>query len=161
MNFLRVHLLPGSFRSSYCDTDSMCLGLSRTQPIPENATLEQYYRCLFDPLVRPEMKDSWESQWKSWFVTTDTIEDQRKPGKLKSTFSNDHSILYSMYLQKFKRNSGYQKAISSPCRRNVISHTMPIQKRSRKAQKGYHIAVILSLKISLTNFMEDRITPCS
>ena len=159
MNFLRVHLLPGSFRSSYCDTDSMCLGLSRTQPIPENATLEQYYRCLFDPLVRPEMKDSWESQWKSWFVTTDTIEDQRKPGKLKSTFSNDHSILYSMYLQKFKRNSGYQKAISSPCHRNAISHTMPIQKRSRKAQKGYHIAVILSLKISLTNSMEDRITP--
>ena len=148
MNFLRVHLLPGSFRSSYCDTDSMCLGLSRTQPIPENPTLEQYYRCLFDPLVRPEMRDSWESQWKSWFVTTDTIEDQRKPGKLKSTFSHwPYYILYSMFLQKFKRNSGYQKVISSLCRRNVTSHTMPIQKRSRKAQKGYHIAVNLLLTI--------------
>ena len=86
MDFLRIHLLPGSFRPSYADTDSMCLGLSRTGPIPENATPEQYYRALFDPLVRPDMKDSWESQWKSWFVTTDAIEDQRKPGKLKSTF---------------------------------------------------------------------------
>ena len=95
MNFLRIHLLPGSFRSSYADTDSMCLGVSRTQPIPEDATPEQYYRCLFDPLVRPDKKDSWESQWKTWFVTTDEIEDQRKPGKLKSTFSLQYmNIIY-------------------------------------------------------------------
>ena len=93
MNFLRIHLLPGSFRSSYADTDSMCLGVSRTQPIPEDATPEQYYRCLFDPLVRPDKKDSWESQWRSWFVTTDDIEDQREPGKLKSTFF----IVYEYY----------------------------------------------------------------
>ena len=91
MEFLRCHLLPGSFRTSYADTDSMCLGLSRTSPIPEDPTTEQYYRCLFDPLVRPEMKCSWEANWKSWFVTTDAVEDQRKPGKLKSTY-----ITYSL-----------------------------------------------------------------
>ena len=27
MYFLKDHLVPGSFRASYCDTDSMCLGL--------------------------------------------------------------------------------------------------------------------------------------
>ena len=86
MYYLYHHLLPGSFRPSYADTDSMCLGLSRTKPIPPNASEEQYYRSIFDDLVRPEMRDSWESSWKSWFVTTDKVEDQRKPGKLKSKF---------------------------------------------------------------------------
>merc|ERR1711911_99133 len=55
MLFLYSHLKPGSFLNSYADTDSICLGLSRTKPIPENASLEEYYRCLFDPLVRPKM----------------------------------------------------------------------------------------------------------
>ena len=86
MYFLYDHLLPGSFRNAYADTDSMCLGLSRTKPIPENASLEEYYRALFDPLVKPEKLDSWEANWKNWFCTTDAIEDQRKPGKLKSKY---------------------------------------------------------------------------
>ena len=84
MHYLRDHLHAGSFRPSYADTDSMCLGLSRTLPIPPKASPEEYYRCLFDPLVRPEMKISWEKTWKEWFVTTTAIEDQREPGKLKS-----------------------------------------------------------------------------
>jgi len=86
MMFLYTHLKSGSFVSSYADTDSMCLGLSRTKPIPENASLEEYYRCLFDPLVKPEMLDSWEAKWKQWFCTTEAVEDQRKPGKFKSKF---------------------------------------------------------------------------
>ena len=84
MMFLYKHLKPGSFRNCYADTDSMCLGLSRTKEIPENASLEEYYRCLFDPLVRPEMLESWETNWKNWISTTNKVEDQRKPGKLKS-----------------------------------------------------------------------------
>ena len=97
MQFLYLHLKPGSFVNSYADTDSMCLGLSRTKPIPENATLEEYYRCLFDPLVRPEMLESWEATWKQWFCTTDAVEDQRKPGKLKSKIG-----LYCIYNFNFR-----------------------------------------------------------
>ena len=78
--------MPGSFRPAYADTDSMVLGLSRTKPISEDATLEEYYRSLFDPLVKPEMRESWEANWKSWFVTSDAVIDQRTPGKLKSKF---------------------------------------------------------------------------
>ena len=83
MYFLYDHLKEGSFRTGYADTDSMCLGLSRTRTIPPNATPEEYYRCLFDDLVKPSMRESWEAQWKSWFVTTKEISDQRMPGKLK------------------------------------------------------------------------------
>ena len=44
---------------------------------------EAKLRAIFDPIVRSEMKNSWESKWKDWFVTTDTVIDQRTPGKLK------------------------------------------------------------------------------
>ena len=83
MEFLYQHLEPGSFRPAYADTDSMCLGLSRTLE-PQDDSIESYYRSLFDPIVRPDRKESWESNWKSWIVTTKAVEDQRMPGKLKS-----------------------------------------------------------------------------
>ena len=50
-------------------------------------TLECRLRAIFDPIVRPEMKQSWESQWKDWFCTTTEVEDQRWPGKLKGTLT--------------------------------------------------------------------------
>ena len=84
MFFLYTHLKEGSFRPGYADTDSMCLGLTRTRPIPSDADPEEYYRCLFDDLVKPSMRESWEKQWKQWFVCTNDVTDQRMPGKLKS-----------------------------------------------------------------------------
>ena len=45
--------------------------------------LEQKLRAVFDPIVRPDMRESWEKQWKDWFCTTTEVEDQRWPGKLK------------------------------------------------------------------------------
>ena len=83
MYFLLDHLEPGSFRTGYCDTDSMCLGLSKSNSIPENCEPEEYYRSIFDPIVREDMKSSWEANWKKWFVTTNEVVDQRTPGKLK------------------------------------------------------------------------------
>ena len=62
----------------------MCLGLTKTDlPGSYSTNKEEQLRALFDPLVKPEMKESWERQWKDWFVTTSCIEDLRKPGKLK------------------------------------------------------------------------------
>ena len=94
--------MPGSFRPAYADTDSMCLGLSRTKPISEDATLEEYYRSLFDPLVRPEMRQSWESKWKDWICTTNAVEDQRKPGKFKSKFHTVAQYRNSIFLLQFE-----------------------------------------------------------
>ena len=87
MYFLLDHLEPGSFRHAYADTDSMCLGLSKSNPIPPNCKPEVYYRAIFDNIVRSDMKKSWEANWKQWFVTTDAVIDQRTPGKLKSTYN--------------------------------------------------------------------------
>ena len=72
----------------------MCLALSETNiraSYSENK--ETQLRALFDPLVKPEMKDSWENCWKDWFVTTNTVEDLRKPGKLKGKFFLQFSVV--------------------------------------------------------------------
>ena len=81
MFWLEDHLEEGSFKSCYADTDSMALALTRSGPEMEDP--EASLRSLFDPLVKPSKKASWEESWKSWFVTTNEIWDIRKPGKLK------------------------------------------------------------------------------
>ena len=81
MFWLEDHLEEGSFKSCYADTDSMALALTRSGPEMEDP--EASLRALFDPLVKPSKKASWEESWKSWFVTTNEIWDIRKPGKLK------------------------------------------------------------------------------
>ena len=81
MYWLEEHLEEGSFKTCYADTDSMALALTKSGPEHENP--EQNLRSLFDPLVKPSKKQSWEATWKDWFVTTDEIWDIRKPGKLK------------------------------------------------------------------------------
>ena len=64
MYFLYKHLEKGSFINSYADTDSMCLGLTKSTPLEDNFNEEQKLRAIFDPIVRPEMRESWEAQWK-------------------------------------------------------------------------------------------------
>ena len=87
MHYLFDHLKRGSFRLAYCDTDSICIGLSRTLPIKENATVEEDHRAVFDPLVRPEMRESWERTWRDRFVLSKKVEDCRRPGLLKRMLS--------------------------------------------------------------------------
>ena len=86
MYFIFRHLEPGSFRAVYADTDSMCLGLTKSLPETPGCSEEQKYRNLFDPLVRPDMRESWEANWKNWICTTTETTDIRKPGKLKCEF---------------------------------------------------------------------------
>ena len=61
----------------------MCLALTKTDHTAMNGDTESFYRGLFDPIVKSNMRDSWENSWKDWFVTTDDVHDIRKPGKLK------------------------------------------------------------------------------
>ena len=50
-------------------------------------TGEEKLIATYKNIIRPEMKASWEANYKSWFVVTDKPEDIRYPGKLKSEFS--------------------------------------------------------------------------
>ena len=85
MYHLFYHMEPGSFRCVYADTDSICLALTKTRDV-QNDSEEEKYRALLDPIVRPEMRESWEATWKDWICTTTEVEDIRKPGKLKCEF---------------------------------------------------------------------------
>ena len=100
MHFLHTHLVTGSYRTCYADTDSMCLALTAGLSFNKHDSLEKQLTAMFDPIVRPEMRESWETQWKQWFVTTDNVEDQRWPGKLKVEFTiqkGTNQKLYKIY----------------------------------------------------------------
>ena len=99
MIWLYDHLEEGSFRNAYADTDSMCFGLSQSAPDPgKNASQEEQLRALFDPIIKPSMKESWERTWKEWFVTSKAIEDVRKPGKLKGKCSFSYLLFFQNLL---------------------------------------------------------------
>ena len=83
MYFLEQHLIEGSFKTVYADTDSMALALTQTI---HHDSLKEKLKGMFDPIVKPSMKLSWDQQWENWFVTTNEIDDIRKPGKLKMEF---------------------------------------------------------------------------
>lgn len=81
MYFLEQHLADGSFKTVYGDTDSIALALTKTEN--HCGTLRQKLKGMFDPIVKPEMKLSWEREWENWFVSTNQTWDIRRPGKLK------------------------------------------------------------------------------
>ena len=60
------------------------------------------------------MRESWERQWKSWIVTTDSVEDQRKPGKLKRK-TNIKYQKYKSLLEEFAFKKGEFIALSPKC----------------------------------------------
>ena len=43
-----------------------------------------------DSLVRPEMKNKWQSTKKEWFADPDSVEQSKTPGYLKEEFSSDN-----------------------------------------------------------------------
>ena len=49
-----------------------------------NESREENLRSTFDNCLLPGLKDEFYSIWEKWFVTKDTVEDEKKPGKLKS-----------------------------------------------------------------------------
>ena len=181
MMFLYKHLKPGSFRNSYADTDSMCLGLSRTKPIPEKASLEEYYRCLFDPLVRPEMLESWEATWKDWICTTDKVEDIRKPGKLKCEFmfrkgrfcALSPKTYFAYDAENEDQKTGYKGICHAEAKKLTLdayleclygSTTKHVKNRGFKLNKNKQLVYYEQLKRGLNNIFykfrvqNDRIT---
>ena len=131
MEFIKNHLKSGSYRTTYCDTDSMCLATTQTLTVSPDADLETQYRAFFDPIVRPEMRDSWEANWKSWFVTTEQVEDQRFPGKLKLEFS---------------MNRGHFVALAP---KTYMAYNADDPKNIKLASKGVPHTVELTIEVKL------------
>ena len=61
----------------------MAIATTRTLPyFGENR--EERMRSIFEPIIKPEKKESFFKDWSQWFVLTDEIKDLRQPGLLKS-----------------------------------------------------------------------------
>ena len=61
----------------------MALATTKTAPLAEDMSIEERYAAVFDSIVRPEKRESWARNWKKWFCTTGTVEENLTPGKLK------------------------------------------------------------------------------
>ena len=64
----------------------MAFAFSNSTPV--KGTLEEELNSVFQPIIKPEMKESWNRNWKKWFVTTNEVEDKRFPGKVSLYFKN-------------------------------------------------------------------------
>ena len=80
---LYKYFQPGCIVLNYCDTDSLAISFTRTCRT-DNASVEQNLRNTFDNCLKPELKTDFYRIWEDWFVTTNEISDQKRPGKLKS-----------------------------------------------------------------------------
>ena len=109
MYWLEAHLEEGAFKTCYADTDSMALALTRSGP--ETDDPEGSLRSLFDPIVKPSMKESWEATWKSWFVTTNEIWDIRKPGKLKGNFYSSEQFCSKYLFEQFCSKYSFEQKL--------------------------------------------------
>ena len=89
--------VPGSFRLCYCDTDSIAIGnkyfsilyniiwIAFTESEePEDPSRRANMLSVLLPVVKPEKRENFLTIWEKWFVTEDTVEDEKFPGKLKS-----------------------------------------------------------------------------
>ena len=180
MFHLFYHLEPGSFRSVYADTDSMCLALTKSRPV-ENDSEEEKYRALFDPIIRPEMRESWESSWKDWICTTTEVEDIRTPGKLKCEFcfrrgrfcALSPKTYYAYDLDAKDKKTGYKgichaeaSKLDLNCYLEVLygSGSKEVENRGFKLNKNKQLVYYQLVKRGLNNIFckfrvqNDRIT---
>lgn len=81
--FLFDHLVEGSYRLCYADTDSIAIATTLTTRSSVKPTRFEEMQSIFLPMVKPDKLSSWKSQWKAWFVLDDSVEELRYPGKLK------------------------------------------------------------------------------
>ena len=122
MWYLYDHLQPGSFKPIYADTDSMCLALSRSR-FGNTDDLEDLHRGLYEPIVKEEMRDSWNKSFKEWFVTTRDARDEKRPGKWKrkSQYNINH-VIWTISHIIFKLNFGSRRARLSASPRSATLH---------------------------------------
>ena len=167
MYFLYKHLEPGSFRNVYADTDSMCLALTKTRSI-QNDSEEEKYRALFDPIVKPEMRASWEANWKNWFCTTTETKEIRTPGKLKCEFLFHHGrfcalspkCYFAYNKDEEDKKTGYKGICHAEAKKLTLdayleslyaSTSKPIENRGFKLNKDKQLVYYEQTKNGLNN----------
>ena len=83
VSLLEDFLEPGSFKLTYCDTDSLCVASTKTDLLTGEESLEEKMSKIFLPIVKTEMREEFLIRWRNEFVLEETIDNSRKPGLMK------------------------------------------------------------------------------
>ena len=75
-------------------------GFSKTAPI-SGSSRQEVLSAVFFPILKPGVKKEFLSVWENWFVTKDSILDEKTPGKMKSKFYLIKMILNTNLLLRF------------------------------------------------------------
>ena len=124
---------------------SCCIATTETAVLRDDMNPEEKLRAVFDPIVKPDMRESWEKQWKSWFCTTNEVEDIRFPGKLKG-------LLIKIRLFYFlQRSSVFNEVNMLVFVRKPTWRTMLMINRQSLELKEYHIMSTCHLTLFCLN----------
>ena len=64
----------------------MCIGLSKSEKFDDSEPRLIKMEKIFFPIVKEGLLDEFKKAWGEWFVLTDLLEDEKRPGLLKEEF---------------------------------------------------------------------------
>ena len=85
------------FLNYYLDTDSLTIATTMTANVSEMEQMEArgekldlraHMENVFLPIVKKDRLDEFKRVWGNWLVLSNTIEEKKKPGKLKPEWSS-------------------------------------------------------------------------
>ena len=147
----------------------MCLALTRTNIQDTYSDCkETQLRAIFDPIVKPEMRASWEANWKNWFCTTTETKEIRTPGKLKCEFLFHHGrfcalspkCYFAYNKDEEDKKTGYKGICHAEAKKLTLdayleslyaSTSKPIENRGFKLNKDKQLVYYEQTKNGLNN----------
>lgn len=90
-----------NFDKKKLDTDSLCLGLTRTGPISLNEqgipkSRREQMESVFFPIVKEGMLAEFKKEWVNWLVLSNEIADEKRPGLLKPEFQTNNGEIVAL-----------------------------------------------------------------
>jgi hypothetical protein len=73
----------------------LTIATTKTGEIIGNSRQEEM-KQVFWPIVKPEKLEEFKKVWGEWLVLTNTVEDEKFPGKLKTEFSTSNGRMISL-----------------------------------------------------------------
>ena len=90
------------FNNRTLDTDSLALACSDSLPFDDSEPRLDKMKKLFFPIVQPGKLEEFKKRWSEWFVLSDKIEDEKRPGLLKEEFCTQNGEIVCLCAKNYE-----------------------------------------------------------